>query len=68
MSINIWGGVIVTIGFLLFEGGRRRSKFWLYLLFEARARLLWGDKSHRFLQFSGVACTVAGTLIAMHVI
>ena len=60
----IWGVAMVLIGALMFLGARTQSDFIAYRLIAARARILWGNRVHTFLQVSGVLVVVAGVLVA----
>lgn len=59
---------MAAIGFLMFLGATLRTEFVLYRLLEARARLLWKDQAHRFLQASGLIVFALGVLWATGVI
>ena len=50
----IWGLVMVVVGALMVLGARTQSSFIAYRLIAARARILWGNRVHAFLQVSGV--------------
>ena len=60
----IWGLVMVVVGALMVLGARTQSSFIAYRLIAARARILWGNRVHTFLQVSGVLIAVAGVLVA----
>ena len=60
----LWGLAMVVVGALMFLGARTQSSFIAYRLIAARARVLWGNRVHDFLQVSGVLVVVAGVLVA----
>ncbi len=59
----IWGLVMMAIGALMFLGARTQSDFIAYRLIAARARPLWGNSVHTFLQVSGVLIVLVGVLM-----
>jgi hypothetical protein len=59
----IWGLVMVVVGALMFLGARTQSNFIAYRLIAARARIVWGNRVHAFLQVSGVLVVLAGVLV-----
>jgi len=64
MNTEMWGLVMVGIGLFFVVSGWLKSDLFIYRLFVARSRLLWGDKVHLFLLFSGVAIMLVGGLMA----
>ena len=60
----LWGLAMVVVGALMFLGARTQSNFLAYRLIAARARILWGNRVHDFLQISGILVVVAGVLVA----
>jgi len=61
----LWGLLMVVVGALMFLGARTQSNFIAYRLIAARARSLWGNRVHDFLQVSGALVVVAGVLVAV---
>jgi len=59
----LWGLLMVVVGALMFLGARTQSNFIAYRLIAARARILWGNRVHDFLQVSGALVVVAGVLV-----
>ncbi|MGE3820942.1 MAG: hypothetical protein AB7I30_16130, partial [Isosphaeraceae bacterium] len=60
MNDKLWGLVMVCIGCFFLVSGRSRSDFSLYRFFVARSRILWGESTHVFFQFVGIAIMVVG--------
>lgn len=60
----IWRIVMVVVGALMFLGARTQSNFIAYRLIAGRARILWGDRVHAFLQVSSLLVVLAGVLVA----
>jgi hypothetical protein len=60
----IWGLAMVVVGALMVLGARTQSNFIAYRLIAARARILWGNRVHAFLQVSGLLVILAGVLAA----
>ena len=58
-----WGVLIIIAGLLLLIGGTLKSNFIIYRLMVARSKILWGEKVHRFYQFSGVIVIIFGILV-----
>ena len=50
----VWGSITLIIGLFFLIGAIKKSKFILYKLFVARAKLLWGDNVHVFFVVVGV--------------
>ncbi len=64
MNAEMWGLVMVGVGLFFVVSGWLKSDFFIYRLFVARSKLLWGDNVHLFLLFSGVAIMLVGGLVA----
>ena len=64
MSI-LWGILIVIAGLFLLICGSLKSEFIIYRLLVARAKMLWGENTHRFHQIAGVLVIVFGVLVAI---
>ena len=47
------------------QADRGQSDFFIYRIFVARSKQLWGDKVHVFFQFVGIAIIVVGVLMAI---
>lgn len=61
----LWGALIILAGLFLAICGRLRSNFFIYRLFVARSRILWGDNVHRFHQIAGGMVVIFGVLLAL---
>ena len=59
---------MAVIGLFMFICGTRKSEFVIYRLLVARSKILWGDRVHRFFQFSGVLVVTFGVLLALEYI
>jgi hypothetical protein len=64
----LWGVLIIVAGLLLLIGGTLKSNFIIYRLMVARSKILWGEKVHRFYQFSGVIVIIFGILVIIGII
>ena len=64
----LWGIAMAAIGALLAYWATTRSRIAVYRLLEARSRIIWGDRVHRFHQAIGVVLIVLGLLWAFGVI
>ena len=63
--MNLWGLVMAGVGCFFLIGGWLKSDFFIYRIFVARSKKLWGDKVHVFFQFVGIAIIVVGVLMAI---
>jgi len=63
--MQIWGYVIVAIGFLMFLGGFTKTDFAVYRILAARSRILWGDHVHSFYIIAGLMVLAFGVLVAL---
>ncbi len=61
----LWGVLTAAIGVFLFVCGSTRSEFVVYRLLAARAKLLWGDRVHSFLQVVGILVALFGIAMAL---
>ena len=61
----VWGVLIMAAGLFLLVCGLLRSEFIIYRLMVYRAKILWGENAHRFLQVSGAIIVVLGVLWAV---
>ena len=67
--MNIFMGIsIVAIGLFMFVSGFTRSENFVYQLFVAKSKILWGDYTHRFYLVAGSLVMVFGTLLALNII
>ena len=66
----IWGLLMAAIGLFMLICGTLKSKFILYELLVARARIAWGEGNavHYFFQLSGIILVVLGGLWAAGII
>ena len=64
----LWGILVVLAGLFLLVCGSIKSNFIIYRLLVYRAKILWGENVHRFIQVAGVLAIVFGVLIALEVI
>jgi hypothetical protein len=60
----VWGGLMAAVGLFMFVCATLRSEFIIYRLMVYRAKILWGQNAHRFLQVSGAIIVVLGVLWA----
>ena len=60
MSQIVWGITMMTVGLFFFICAWRESQFPIYRLFVGKAKLLWGDNAHKFLQVSGAIIIIVG--------
>lgn len=65
---NKWGIVMAAVGLMMLIWGTTKSEFVMYRLLAERSKILWGEKVHRFYQFSGLAVMIVGILIAFGII
>ena len=65
MTRELWGLVIAAIGVFFLICGWIRSDFFLYRVFVARSRMLWGKHVHVFYRTVGVALILFGLLLAL---
>jgi hypothetical protein len=63
--MNLWGLVMAGVGCFFLISGWLKSDFFIYRIFVARSKTLWGDKVHVFFQFVGIAIIVVGALMAI---
>ena len=63
--MNPWGLVMAGVGCFFLISGWLKSDFFIYQIFVARSKKLWGDKVHVFFQFVGIAIIVVGVLMAI---
>ena len=63
----LWGILIIIAGLLLLIGGTLKSNFFIYQLMVARSKKLWGEKVHRFYQFTGVIVMIFGILVIIFI-
>jgi hypothetical protein len=64
----VWGVLMAAIGLFMFVCATLRSEFIIYRLMVYRAKILWGENAHRFLQVVGAIIIVVGVLWAAGVI
>lgn len=64
----LWGLLVAAIGALFVYWASTSSSFAIYRGLEARSRMLWGDRVHRFYQVVGAILIVLGVLWATGVI
>jgi len=64
----VWGIVLMVAGLLMLTWGTTRSEFVIYRILVERSKSLWGEKVHRFYQFSGLAMIAVGVLVALNII
>ena len=60
----VWGVLMAAIGLFMFVCATLRSEFIIYRLMVYRAKILWGENAHRFLQVVGAIIIVVGVLVA----
>jgi len=56
---------MVAAGLFMFVCATLRSDFVIYRLMVYRAKILWGEYAHRFLQVAGAIIVVLGVLWAV---
>ena len=61
----VWGPIIAAIGVVFITWGRGRSKFVVYRILVARARILWGERVHGFFQVAGAMMIAFGAVLAI---
>lgn len=61
----LWGVLMMAAGLFMLVCGLLKSEFIIYRLMAARARILWGNHVHRFMQVSGAIIIVVGLLWAL---
>mgnify|MGYP001073981592 CR=1 FL=1 len=64
----LWGGLMAAVGLFMFVCATLRSEFLIYRLLVYRAKTLWGENAHRFLQVAGAIIIVLGVLWAVGII
>jgi hypothetical protein len=63
----LWGCLIAAIGLWMSISGRSKSRFVIFRVLVARARILWGDRGYGFFQVVGLLVFVVGVLVAVGV-
>jgi hypothetical protein len=64
----IWVFVLIAVGLFMTISSITKSKFIIYRLLVARAKLLFKEKAHSFLLVSGILIIIFGMLILMGII
>ena len=65
MSDVFWGIIMMAIGLFFVICGWTESQFSIYRMFVAKAKILWGEKAHRFLLVSGILIMIVGSVMAL---
>lgn len=63
MKNELWGLVMMGIGLFFLICGWLKSNFFIYRIFVARSKLLWGDRVHAFYLCVGVIIILVGALM-----
>jgi hypothetical protein len=58
-----WAVVMTLVGLWMIVSSITKSKFIIYRLIHARAKIFWKDKAHLFILVSGVIISFVGMLL-----
>jgi hypothetical protein len=62
MKIN-WSIVMILVGLYMAISSITKSKFIIYKIIYARAKIMWKSKTHFFILVSGIIISVVGMLL-----